>query len=125
MTEGYAIGTSVVAAIYLAFGILGVFMFGHKVQPSVLDSVGAECAAVGSQCPWEAYVLRLLFLTVLACHIPFVFFSGKEGVLIVIDEIDRRSISAALEYKLKKLAEKDAGKGQSAERPSSITKSGI
>ena len=35
------------------------------------------------------------------------FFSGKEGVLIVIDEIDRRSISGALDKKLASLTRGD------------------
>lgn len=47
-------------------------------------------------------------MIVIACHIPFLFFSGKEGTLIIIDELTRKSISRALQQKLNALAEEEA-----------------
>lgn len=39
-------------------------------------------------------------MILLSCHIPFIFFAGKEGLLIALDEMDRKSISNALFHKL-------------------------
>lgn len=36
----------------------------------------------------------------LAAHIPFMFFVGKEALLIILDEIDRRSVSETLDKRL-------------------------
>jgi len=54
----------------------------------------------GSTKFWEAYIVQISFMIVIACHIPFIFFSGKEGLCILIDELDRKSISSALWHKL-------------------------
>jgi hypothetical protein len=48
----------------------------------------------------ENYVMQFLFLIILACHIPYLFYSGKEALLIMIDEIMRKSISLTLSKKL-------------------------
>ena len=48
----------------------------------------------------ENYVMQFLFLIILACHIPYLFFSGKEALLILIDECMRKSISLTLSKKL-------------------------
>jgi hypothetical protein len=47
-------------------------------------------------------------MIVLFCHIPFIFFSAKEGLLIIIDELDRRSISKTLDQRLEELRESSA-----------------
>lgn len=54
----------------------------------------------GSKVYFENYVMQFLFLIILACHIPYLFFSGKEALLIMIDEVMRRSISLTLGKKI-------------------------
>lgn len=71
-------------------GFLSIYMFGSAIHSSVLDNIGEE------RREWESYILRGAFLLVIGCHIPFVFFAGKEGLLIIIDELDRKSVSNAL-----------------------------
>jgi hypothetical protein len=44
--------------------------------------------------------MQFLFLIILGCHIPYLYFSGKEALLIIIDEYMRESISLTLSKKL-------------------------
>lgn len=84
-------------------------MFGSLSEhlEDVLKLINTECDETEKDysCPPESYILRFIFLVVLFCHIPFIFFSGKEGVLIIVDELDRRSISSALNYKIQVMKE--------------------
>ena len=77
--------------IYTIIAFLAVYMFGTSIQSSVLDNIGEENKQ------WDSYVLRVAFMIVIGCHVPFIFFSGKESLLVIIDEIDRRSVSESLE----------------------------
>lgn len=44
--------------------------------------------------------MQVIFMILLAAHIPFIFFSAKESMLIMVDECMRGSISHTLSKKL-------------------------
>jgi amino acid permease len=90
--------------IYIAVAVISILMFGKYIESSVLDNIGLEYVnnieEGATNKFFEAYVVQISFMIVIACHIPFIFFSGKEGLCILIDELDRKSISNALWHKL-------------------------
>jgi hypothetical protein len=77
--------------IYITLSILGIYMFGSSISPDLMDSIGDK------EDNWSSIVLSVAFLILIVCHIPFVFFYGKETFLMLIDEIKRRSISQTLD----------------------------
>lgn len=92
------LGLLLTATIYISVSLICLFMFGSDLESSVLLNIGAP--PVGGGVFWEAIVCQVAFMIVLVCHIPFIFFSGKEALCIMIDEIQRKSISNALWHKL-------------------------
>ena len=88
-------------SLYAILGIVCLFMFGSLIDTKagsdvmVLINDEKQLSQNGKKHP-EAFVLRALFIVVLFCHIPFIFFSGKEAALIIVDEINRRSVSSLL-----------------------------
>jgi hypothetical protein len=84
--------------IYITVAVISVAMFGAQVSTVVLENIGQ--ARHDGKAFWEGYITQLAFVVLLSCHIPFIFFAGKEGLLIIVDELDRKSISNALFHKL-------------------------
>ena len=82
-------------------------MYGSGLQSDVLGSISLKYpidkdrkATADAVVYPESYVMQILFLIIIACHIPYLFFSGKEALLIIIDEYMRNSISSTLSKKL-------------------------
>lgn len=76
--------------IYVSFSLISIFKFGGPIFESILDNVDEDT-------DFESYIIRVLFLIVLACHVPYIFFSGKESLCIIVDEIMRGKMTKALE----------------------------
>lgn len=103
-----ALALFVVFFFYVFIAIPSTFLFGIQIElqkSNVINNINREYQVDSSH--WESFVVRFFFLLVLAAHIPFVFFAGKEGFLIIIDEIDRQSISYNLDERMKALLKKD------------------
>lgn len=98
------VGLSFTILVYLLVGFIGLFLFGDTVQSSVLINFGDIRTPQGKPF-FESQVIQVAFMIVLMCHIPFIFFSGKEAVCIIVDEFDRKSISKVLELKANEIRE--------------------
>lgn len=91
-------GLLLTMSIYIGVALISIAMFGENMSSQVLVDIGT--ANYDGKAYWEGYVTQVSFMILLSCHIPFIFFAGKEGLLIMIDEYDRKSISNALWHKL-------------------------
>ena len=70
--------------IYISLSVLSIYTFGSSLQADVIINVSNEINH-----KWESITLRVAFAIVIICHILYLFFSGKEAMLILIDEWDR------------------------------------
>ena len=110
LVGSFGMACASVLVLYVILSVIGIYMFGSDIarESTILKNVEEECTLHKDEsCPWESIVLRFMFMIVIACHIPFLFFSGKEGTLIIVDEISRKSISRALEMKMKMMQEEE------------------
>lgn len=101
MFKSVTTSLTLVSFLYIFLSITCMFLFGGQIiveEGNIMENVNKEYVLDNSH--WEAFVLRGLFMVVLACHIPFIFFSGKEALLIIIDEVQTSKISKSLDLRL-------------------------
>jgi amino acid permease len=96
--------------IYVSMGILSLYVFGSSIQESVLSNINAATSI-------SSYIIRVMFMIVLACHIPYNFFAAKESCLIMIDEFRHHSMSSALEHTIQKSVVSELSNGPLVETP--------
>jgi len=78
---------------YIVCAFSGVIMFGDAVDPNFLMNVSSLSGSMSVFC-------RTSYCFVLMFHIPYFFFTIKEYILVLYDEILDRSLSMKLEVKL-------------------------
>jgi len=91
--QAIIIGNGLSFAIYITLGVLSIYTFGRNVDSNIMTNVDNEDNVY-------SYIIRVAFLIVLACHIPYVFFPTKESLLIMFDEAENHSMQRAIEYKI-------------------------
>jgi hypothetical protein len=79
--------------IYTTTGLLSIYLFGSSISSNVLVNIADE----GDN--FFSLAVRVAFACVVACHVPYVFYYGKEGCSIVADELINHSTSAQLSKK--------------------------
>lgn len=72
--------------IYMSISIISVLAFGTEIKSDVLLNLGVYS-------DFLTIILMIMFMIIAAMHIPIVFFVGKDSLLIIIDELVRRSTS--------------------------------
>jgi len=71
---------------YLSITLVALFTYGDHIEENILTNIGESNDVF-------AIFLQIIFLVISAMHIPIVYYIGKENVLIIVDEIVRKSYS--------------------------------
>jgi len=72
--------------IFILTVVISSALYGEEVQKNLLKTMSKEDGVFPA-------ILESLFLVVPTLAIPVIFFMGKEGILIIFDELTRKSYS--------------------------------
>jgi len=78
--------------LYIIVAIVGLVSFGSAIHSSVLLNYGELRLPDGSTL-FSTSLVQASFIAVIICHIPFVFYAGKEGALMSISEYIHQTVS--------------------------------
>ena len=81
--------------------ISSIYIYGSSVRSSVLDNLKSNRGN------WLSTLMIALYNLVLINHLPYIFFAGRNALLIFIDECSNQSTSKMLQEKLDKARESE------------------
>ena len=84
----------ITSSIYFLTSTPCLYMYGTDIDRNLFNNIGMEKATLMS------VLLRIEYILVICCHIPYFFFASKECLLIMIDELMRSTISNSLKHRL-------------------------
>lgn len=87
-------------SIYVIIAVVAILAFGKDIGSDIMTNISEK-----PDKHFTDYILMVLFMIIAAMHIPIVLFIGKEAVLIIVDELMRRTISRAQEEDIRSLRE--------------------
>lgn len=73
--------------IYFSIAIVSIFLYSTDLYENILDNIQNHFDVL-------SIMVLLMFLITSAIHIPFVFFIGKDNMLVMFDELMRGTYSA-------------------------------
>ena len=86
-------------------------MFGELIESDLLINISQRPGSV-------SIFLRISYSLILLLHLPYYFFTVKEYILVMIDEVLNRSMSTSLEEKLSDFyKKKESKKEEYGDRP--------
>ncbi len=71
---------------YMLFSYLALRTYGENLNPNIFENIQLE-----NNMP--SYFIRIIFVAIFLCNIPFIFLPGKECMLMMIDEAKNKTIS--------------------------------
>ena len=83
-------GSIFVFVVYTIITAMAIFQFGGSTNGDLLLNFKQENTVISN-------IMCFIFMIIAATHTPFVFFVGKEALLIMIDEVKNNSISKHFE----------------------------
>ena len=78
-------------------------MFGELIESDLLINISHRPGSV-------SIFLRIAYSLILLLHLPYYFFTVKEYILVMVDEVFNRSMSSSLEQKLSDFYKKKESK---------------
>ena len=72
-----------VSLVYLSVSFFIIYMFGKAVDKVFFENLKGKDGTI----TWEGVTVRIAYLIIVACHIPYIYFACKEAGLIMVDEI--------------------------------------